>query len=302
MASAASGGVSTALTENMETTPTPDSPCTRQPLPILGSKKVIARTMPHASSSSLNSLGSQKMNSKPESTDRGVGDSISTPRTPDDIRQGQHSLFLQVSSWAKHEKKKLAARRQKVSDDHAAGNLDLAAFEFLTDDMELSLDQLERVLAQYSSSRENIRPRGLMTPKQRSAAIKGLRRGSLSDSDYTDTDQAVPSADVALDNSKTLLYSGGEADSDVDILATDKPPAKDRENWLKFKSEILRLAHTLGLKGWRRVPLEAGGEVEVIRLSGALTNAVYVVSPPKNIPSSQNSNSSAPSTPRRLPP
>lgn len=263
----------------------------------------MARTLPHASSSSLNSLSSPKINPRPDVTDGGVEEPTSTPRSVDEHRQGQHSLFLQVSSWLRHEKKKLATRRQKTSDDRSdTAPLDLAIFESWNDDMELSLDQLERILAQYSSSRENIRPRGAMTPKQRSVVLRGLRRGSLSDSDYTDTDQAVPSADVALDNSKTLLYSGGEADSDVDVLGADRPSAKDRENWLKFKSEILRLAHTLGLKGWRRVPLEAGGEIEVIRLSGALTNAVYVVSPPKNIPSAQKSDSSLLSIPKKPPP
>ena len=50
------------------------------------------------------------------------------------------------------------------------------------------------------------------------------------------------------------------------------------------KKEIVRLAQTLRLKGWRQVPIEYGGEIEVERLSGALTNAVYVVSPPKVLP------------------
>jgi len=47
-----------------------------------------------------------------------------------------------------------------------------------------------------------------------------------------------------------------------------------------FKNEIIRIAHTLKLKGWRRVPLGGGETISVERLSGALTNAVYVVSPP----------------------
>jgi choline kinase len=133
-----------------------------------------------------------------------------------------------------------------------------------------------------------------------------LRRGSTSDSDYADADLSVPSADVVLDNSMTLLYSGGEADTDppsslsnesstgaAATAGTDTdagamtrmpPPAKDGGHWLRFKYEILRLAHTLGLRGWRRVPLKAGGAIEVVRLSGALTNAVYLVSPPKRMP------------------
>jgi choline kinase len=59
---------------------------------------------------------------------------------------------------------------------------------------------------------------------------------------------------------------------------------KEKEGWINFKNEIVRLAHTLRLKGWRRIPLDCGADIEVERLSGALTNAVYVVSPPKNLP------------------
>jgi choline kinase len=103
-----------------------------------------------------------------------------------------------------------------------------------------------------------------------------------------------------LDNSKTLSYSGGSADSSTEnvTLSTSKRAEKEKKAWLAFKSEILRLAHTLRLKGWRRVPLERGGDIEVERLSGALTNAVYVVSPPAELPLTSNTNSSTPHKPR----
>ncbi|EAS32049.3 choline kinase [Coccidioides immitis RS] len=287
--------------ENVDN-PTSDTRQIRQHRASIGGKKVIARTLPHASSSSLNSLSSQRASSKLDGANPSAEDTDPGARSSDESRQGQYSLFLQVFSWLQNERTKLAARRQKVGDEHGSAEApDSNTSESRTDDMEFALDQLERILAQYSSSRENIRPRGSMTPRQRAAAVKKLRRGSHSDSDYTDTDQGVPSADVTLDNSKALLYSGGEADSDVDALEV-KPSAKDRENWLKFKFEVVRLVHTLGLKGWRRVPLEVSGEVEVVRLSGALTNAVYVVSPPKNLPMAQRSESSLPSVPRKPPP
>jgi choline kinase len=57
----------------------------------------------------------------------------------------------------------------------------------------------------------------------------------------------------------------------------------------------------LKLKGWRRVPLDQSSEIEVERLSGALTNAVYVVSPPKNL-SSQGQKEGALPTPKNPPP
>ncbi|WEW54671.1 phosphotransferase [Emydomyces testavorans] len=268
----------------------------------VGGKKVIARTLHQASSSpSLNSLRSQMAGSNLDAASPSAEDANSGARSTDDTRQGQHSLLLQVSDWLQNEKTKLATQREKARRECMPMEIpDSTKSGSPIDDMQLALDQLERILEQYSSSRENIRPRGAITPKQRSL-VKGLRRGSYSDSDYTDTDQA-PSAHVTLDNSKTLLYSGGEADSDIHILGADKPSAKDRENWLRFKAEILRLIHTLNIKGWRRVPLDAGGELEVVRLSGALTNAVYVVSPPKNVPNAQRSDSSLPSMPRKPPP
>jgi choline kinase len=96
-------------------------------------------------------------------------------------------------------------------------------------------------------------------------------------------DVIVPSCDAWLDNSKTLSYTGGAAASTDDVSTVSNKAEKERESWLTFKNEIIRIAHTLKLKGWRRVPLGSGETISVERLSGALTNAVYVVSPPTDI-------------------
>lgn len=124
---------------------------------------------------------------------------------------------------------------------------------------------------------------------------KRLTRTASSDTDFFEGDAIVPSCDVVLDNSKILGYTCGAATSDVNIAA---PPGrraeKEAKAWVTFKSEILRLAHTLRLKGWRRVPLDGGANIEVERLSGALTNAVYVVSPPKSTSAQQDSTSKKP--------
>ncbi|KAI9848803.1 MAG: hypothetical protein M1838_000356 [Thelocarpon superellum] len=93
-----------------------------------------------------------------------------------------------------------------------------------------------------------------------------------SDSDLHEIDTLVPSCDAILDNSKTLGFHGGSSGPDRLI--------KERDAWNSFRYEILRLAHTLKLKGWRSVPLDRASEIEVTRLSGALTNAVYLVFPP----------------------
>ncbi|EOD47241.1 Choline/ethanolamine kinase [Neofusicoccum parvum] len=115
-----------------------------------------------------------------------------------------------------------------------------------------------------------------------------LRRQSTagsSDTEYQDGDVLVPSCDVILDNSRTLAYSGGGADEDDDdALTPGTKKTKEKQAWATFKYEIVRLAHTLRLKGWRRIPMDRSCDIEVERLSGALTNAVYVVSPPKDLP------------------
>ncbi|CAK7245106.1 MAG: hypothetical protein STHCBS139747_006674 [Sporothrix thermara] len=116
-------------------------------------------------------------------------------------------------------------------------------------------------------------------------------RTASSDTEYVDGDVMVPGCDAVLDNSKTLKYtlsstniplSSGRTASDAGSISSRRED-KERQAWIKFKNEIIRLAHTLRLKGWRKVPLEAGETISVERLSGALTNAVYVVSPPADL-------------------
>lgn len=125
-------------------------------------------------------------------------------------------------------------------------------------------------------------------PRRRSS-VKRLGSGFISsDTEYgQDGDGVVNSCDAVLDNSKTMSYGGGaaESSSETTTLHTSKREEKERKAWLSFKTEILKITHTLKLKHWRRIPLECGGDIEVKRLSGALTNAVYVVSPPPEIPS-----------------
>lgn len=109
-----------------------------------------------------------------------------------------------------------------------------------------------------------------------------------SDTEYHDGDIRVPTCDVVLDNSKTMGYSGGKPSASTDDLSlsltlSSKREEKERRAWITFKNEIIKLAHTLRLKGWRRVPLDSGESIDVTRLSGALTNAVYVVSPPDDV-------------------
>jgi len=116
--------------------------------------------------------------------------------------------------------------------------------------------------------------------RRSSKNLLALSRTASSDTEFHDGDVLVPSCDATLDNSKTLNYAGGKAAADDGGAISSRRDEKEKNAWLLFKNEIIRLAHTLRLKGWRRVPLDGGDIISVERLSGALTNAVYVVSPP----------------------
>lgn len=157
-----------------------------------------------------------------------------------------------------------------------------------SDSSDISFDRLQRILEESLAhmglnSVPHMTPK-MTRPKQRKVPSRSSLRGPSSDTEYADGDAIVPSCDVWLDNSKTMSYGGGNADAeDQDANDPDTRADKERECWLNFKNEIIRIAHTLRLKGWRRIPLGGGDKISVERLSGALTNAVYVVTPPKEI-------------------
>lgn len=224
------------------------------------------------------------------------------------------SVISQVADWLKHEKAKKNSRRTKKhkprsesSDqvDPTGKSVENSKFESLLNekpdptkspsdisDDGVDLDQLEKILSRLETNGDLIR-----TPKdERKGSYfshrpplrpRALRRSSTaasSDTERLDGDALIPSAEVILDNSKALAYGGGAAKSQIDLMDLNKRVKKETEAWIQFKNEIIRLAHTLRLKGWRRVPLDRGEDIDVERLSGALTNAVYVVSPPSNLP------------------
>jgi choline kinase len=235
-----------------------------------------------------------------------ASDTSGTPKHHESKHHGHHHhatqshherLIAQVAEWLQAEKAKRAARKSKKrGKGHEETQEDKPATQPRTssqssDSSAISLERLQRILEDNMSSFGLDRlPIGSPTLAPRRLSHHNVRRRSSarrlvpvsSDTEYQDGDVIVPSCDVVLDNSKTMSYTGGvtESSGETVTLSTSKRAEKERKAWLSFKSEILRLAHTLRLKGWRRVPLERGGELEIERLSGALTNAVYVVSPP----------------------
>ncbi|KAJ4373353.1 hypothetical protein N0V83_003648 [Neocucurbitaria cava] len=244
--------------------------------------------------------------------------SDSSAETSSHSHHAHESLIKQVGAWLKHERNRRHARRAKRKVAKGTGHEVEAAQGASTDVDEpssvtrgrsgsesstgsVSLDQLANILEKTLA----IKP---AEAKKRSQHLRrlstGLKRHSAIslDSDYFESvDQLVPGCDAVLDNSKTMAYNTDDPTDEPVTEDSQKRALKEKEAWTKFRFEILRIAHTLKLKGWRKVSMEQSNEIDVQRLSGALTNAVYVVSPPKNLPA-QGQNEDGTPKPKNPPP
>ncbi|OAF55789.1 hypothetical protein VC83_07740 [Pseudogymnoascus destructans] len=259
-------------------------------------KRLTGRPTPSSfSNSSKNSLVSQASQEdipRLAMSQSGESSSGNGPYIQRHQRHHQHDKLLsQVSEWLHVQKAKTAARKARKHKAHPRGeggnenNSPTTARRESQDSClsTISLEDLQSIL-EDSKVKSTYRPNPespVIRPRRPSYSSRKYtsRRYSVnasSDTEYFDGDVIVPSCDVVLDNSKTLSYASGTTTPTTSGRRADK----EAQVWVTFKSEILRLAHTLRLKGWRRVPLDSGADLEVERLSGALTNAVYVVSPP----------------------
>ncbi|KAK8099324.1 uncharacterized protein PG998_012565 [Apiospora kogelbergensis] len=208
-------------------------------------------------------------------------------------------LIGQVAEWLEHERLKKEQRKGKKH--HHIGHRRPSAegvepqepstsvesgrhqrkYSIDSQSSDVSLDRLQRIIDDSMSAlgmnnMPHHSPR-LLARRQKKRSFH-LHRAQSSDTEYHDGDVLVPSCDAVLDNSKTMSYSGGKALSAEDEKApVSRKEEKGRRAWATFKTDVIRIAHTLRIKGWRRVPLDSGNSIEVERLSGALTNAVYVV-------------------------
>lgn len=283
-----------------------------------GAKRLSGRPALNSSSSSLQSpTCTTTFTATPDADPPAFEDEKLRGHSPH-LQHHSHSshVMSQISDWLQREKVKNAKRRSKRQESRPTiispssslgfslgGGRSDATFdqgggceraESDVSDSSVDFESLENILAGVRIRKDvNATPkdekRGSYFSRRLSAKHYPPRKSSglaSSDTEYLDGDAVVPSADVILDNSKTLGYCGGEAESQ---LESRKRGLKEKEDWLHFKKEIVRLAHTLRLKGWRRVPLDRGGDIHVERLSGALTNAVYVVSPPAELPPTPSS-------------
>ncbi|KDN60787.1 putative choline/ethanolamine kinase [Colletotrichum sublineola] len=272
-----------------------------------------------ASPRSSPDLGPSQPPSSADDSSPAGGPSSATAQQPHHRHGQKHyyesqKLLAQLHDWLEHERKKKAARKTKTSprrrspqsktkkehspDPKAAATATAAepavprsrSDSIDSDSSDVSFDRLQKIIEDSMASM-GIHSVPHMTPKvgrrpsarlRKSQSRSLLQRTASSDTDYIGDDVVVPTCDAILDNSKTLSYSGGGKSTDDLTLGNNKVDDKEKA-WATFKNEIVRLAHTLRIKGWRRVPLDSGNSVIVQRLSGALTNAVYVVSPPEDL-------------------
>lgn len=190
-------------------------------------------------------------------------------------RRHSRDVLFQVTEWLQHEKAKRAARRAETQDGqsrltsavdatksllgkghgegdaHQRGRHRHARSPSGQSDTSLALEKLEQIVAKGMNidGNEIITPkeerRGSYFPRRRSTRRRTLRKNSTvvsSDTDYQDGDALVPSAEVILDNSKTLGYSGGASESQTDLLNPSKRSMREKEAWVHFKKVCLLFA------------------------------------------------------------
>jgi choline kinase len=244
--------------------------------------------------------------------------SLLSDSSADNHSHHHDGLMKHVSTWIKHERARRAARKAKRKGATKVESQDPEPTREVGEDAEQSTNT--RARSGSESSQGSVALDQLANILEKTLAIKpadtkrkyahvrklstGLKRHSIisADSDYFESiDQLVPNCEAVLDNSKTMAYMTDSPDLQPVTEKSEKKVRKEKEAWDTFKFEILRIAHTLRLKGWRRVPMNLSEHMDVQRLSGALTNAVYVVSPPKDLPSQGDGGDDVPK-PKNPPP
>lgn len=184
-------------------------------------------------------------------------------------------LLGQLKGWAHSERQRQKTRRDKKAIKGAEQRRAVAASSLGcgadTDEFgvhispvssgdeaaQAAMDAFEALVAAAEISHSDERSRRLSahgrSSRRRPTRSRSLKGGHTSDTDYaSDGEPIVPSCD--------------------EVLQTAEEVGID-----EFKSQALKLAHTLRCKGWRGVALDRYKEISVERISGALTNAVSLL-------------------------
>jgi choline kinase len=208
-----------------------------------------------------------------------------------ELYRAHYSLIENVTKW-------LASERKKFSSGQLDGSQELSHNHHSTPTADVpnneagNLEELEKIVSKslktvHKASRHHLgNIQDYISGRRRPGLLRRLRGRSVatSDVDPNESDILVPACEAVLDNSKTLSYTNDEPPTASNMsIRSRRSTIRDHDAWDIFKFEIVRLAHTLKLRGWRRIPLDRGNEIKVQRLSGALTNAVYVVTVPSKL-------------------
>lgn len=242
---------------------------------ISGRKMTGRPPITHTSSSSSLAYQMSNFSLRPDSTDS-LSPDASTKQGPD-----LKPVLSQVVDWLVAEKSKQFKRKMrhphwnKRHDPVTVGGdvyTDRSKRDATEDDSDLALDKLEGILSGFMRSpwisTPKLTPKSPMLLARKGSIARILKRPSIPDlssgTDWHGDEFLVPNVEADLDNTKTMSYTGGVTDADT----SEKAKKKDRKHWVKFKEDILRLTHTLQLRGWRRVLMEEADEIDVARLSG----------------------------------
>ncbi|KAL9040465.1 MAG: hypothetical protein Q9214_004476, partial [Letrouitia sp. 1 TL-2023] len=321
--------ISPNLNQNLNESESSSSPLSpRQHRTSISSKRLSGRLPINASTASLHSTASlDSLRSFPKL------DPVPSTQGSSSHHSHHHrsnQLISQITEWLQNEKARRANRRLMKDIGHSKVANATDAGKSLVDKVHsgvslqhkrhrrrhfsepsegaLALQKLEQILENATILYDEVSPvedRKGSIYRKRSGKTLYRRKSTVhsSDTECQDYDILVPSVEAVLDNSQTLKFAREASESTTSFTNPDKRSRKEEDAWTQFKNEIVRLAHTLKLKGWRRIGLDQGAHIGVERLSGALTNSVYVVSPPQDLEG--NSSTVADSTvsiPSRNPP
>lgn len=192
----------------------------------------------------------------------------------------------EVSAWVKVEKERRVCRKKRKRATRAAGGGESSDQGGSDTDGSDNLCKLEDIMQRSTIVKLS---QGSVATLERKAQAKKVCKPQLttasSGNECIDHNLNIRYCDVVLDNPRTVPQSATTSTCDDESPSLEIPPCMgDLDGRVSFKFKIVRLTHTLRLKGWRRVPLERSNGINVERLSGALTNAVYIVTPPDIFP------------------
>ena len=178
--------------------------------------------------------------------------------------------------WLNEEKSRRKRRKTTKGSQQALPDTpnETPSLEPNGDDKEPDLSKLEHILSAFVKgsvmSTPKLAPKSPHILPRKGSIGRMLKRSNAptlsSDTEFFGDEVLVPNVETILDNTKALAYAGGTGEDE----ASGNTKKKDQKNWNQFKEDVLTITHTLGLKGWRRIPMNSAADIDVARLSGKI--------------------------------